>query len=234
MRFSRVLPAFLIATAVSIPTASAATLTADTDRELCIASNTDDSAVVTFWNSIEDSVREQRLDELDAQDPGIKAAIESYIAQDDNAPTAAELQVRLDAIESGEGLAMLLPDDPTLADPNAEESFKTEYTYDEAKDIISGFSSDPASDVLSQLQQAATTGTRTAEIRAEVFADRTDDYNESQTALKEDFQNCIDAIDDARPIPLQYILIGGAIVLAVIVLGIRAWTNSRKKNKHGQ
>lgn len=230
MRFSRVLPALLIATAVSIPTASAATLTADTDKELCIASNTDDSAVVTFWNSIEDSVREQRLDELDAQDPGIKAAIESYIAQDDNAPTPAELQVRLDAIESGEGLAMLLPDDPTLADPNAEESFKTEYTYDEAKDIISGFSSD----VLSQLQQAATTGTRTAEIRAEVFADRTDDYNESQTALKEDFQNCIDTIDAARPIPLQYILIGGAIALAVIVLGIRAWTNSRKQSKHSQ
>ncbi|WP_096454575.1 hypothetical protein [Corynebacterium suranareeae] len=234
MRYSRVLPALFITAALSIPTASAATLSADTEREMCVANNTENSAVVSFWNSLEDTVREQRLDELDTLDPGLKAAIESYIAQDADAPTAAELQVRLDNIGSGEGLAMLLPNDPTLADPNAEQSFKTEYTYDEAVDIINGFSDDPASGVLTQLQQAATTGTRTAEIRAEVFADRAPDYNESQTALKEDFQNCVDAIDDARPIPLQYILLGGAIALAVIVLAIRAWSNSRKTSKHSQ
>lgn len=234
MRFSRVLPVLLLASAVSMPTASAATLTADTDKELCIASNTDDSAVVSFWNFIEDAVHNQRLAELDTQDPGLKTAIESYINQDPEAPSAAELQVRLDAVQSGEGLAMLLPDDPTLADPNIEGSFQTEYTYDEATNIVSGFSQDPAADVLNQLQQAASTGTRTAEIRAEFFAEHTQKYNESQVALQEDFQHCIDAIDDARPLPLQYILLGGAVALAVIVLGIRAWSNSRKTSRHGQ
>lgn len=234
MRFSRALPALILASAMSIPTASAATLQADTEKEVCIATNTENSAVVTFWNSLEDKVRETRLTELKAQDPGIKDAVESYIAQDENAPTAAELQQRLDAAQSGEGLAMLLPNDADLADPYAGESFKTEYTYDEAVQTIDTIKDDPAPDVLSQLQEAAKTGTRTSEIRADVFAERTAEYNESQAALKADFQACVDAIDDARPLPLQYVILGGAVALALIVLAIRAWSNSRKSTKHGK
>ncbi|ALC05131.1 hypothetical protein CDES_03390 [Corynebacterium deserti GIMN1.010] len=236
MRLSKIFPALVAISVISTPIAGAATLEADTSQEKCVATNTDDSAVVHFWDSLEDDVREQRLDELDAQDPGIKAAIESYIAQDSGAPTSAELQTRLDNIQSGEGLAMLIPEDstdPALVDPNATEQFKTEYTYDEAVSIANSITDDSAASVLTQLQEAAEASTRTAEIRAEKFAERTDDYNQTQQALKADFQACIDTIDDARPIPTQYLILGGAIAVAIIALGARAWSNSRKTSKHG-
>ena len=221
--------------ALGAPVALADTITADTERETCVASQNDNSSVIRFWEDLEAEVREQRLTELDAQDPGLKTDIEAFIAEDPVAPSAADLQRRLDAIEAGEGLAMLLPEsrtDPEVVELQNQQRFQTDYTYDEAREIIEDIPEDPASNVQEQLDQAADVGTRLAEIRSEVFSQRTEEYNQTQFELREDFQACVDAIDDARPIPLQYLILGGAILLALVALGIRAWGNSRKSTRH--
>lgn len=200
-----------------------------------MASQNDNSSVIRFWEELEADVREQRLTELDTQDPGIKTDIEAFIAEDPVAPSAAELQRRLDALGAGEGLAMLLPEsrtDPEVVDLQNRQRFQTDYTYDEAQQIIEDIPEDPAANVQQQLDQAADAGTRLAEIRSEVFSERTEEYNQTQFELREDFQACVDAIDDARPIPLQYLILGGAIALALVALGIRAWSNSRKGTRH--
>lgn len=231
MHFRNILPALIFATVLHSPLASAATLNADVENETCVASNTDSSPVVQFWEDLEADVRATRIAELEAQDPEISAAIASFVAKDPAAPTATEIQTRLDALNSGEGLAMLIPEDstdPTLA--VATEDFKTTYTYDEARGVIDGISEDPAAKVLSQLEDAATT--RIAEIRVEKFSAQTAQYNDTQEALKADFQACVDAIDEARPIPLQYLILGGAGALAAVALGLRAWSNSRKNARH--
>lgn len=217
------------------PIAGADTITADTDREMCIASENDTSGVVTFWEGVEQDVRDQRLSELDEQDPGIKDAIEAYIAEAPSAPSAAVLQTRLDALETGEGLAMLLPEsstDPDVVDPQNQQKFQTEYTYDEARQIVADIPEDPATNVQTQLDEAAAASTRLAEIRADVFAEHTADYNQTQFELRDDFQACVNEIEDARPIPLQYLILGGAVLLALIALGVRAWSNSKKTNRH--
>ncbi|NLZ58524.1 MAG: hypothetical protein GX898_09545 [Corynebacterium sp.] len=217
------------------PIAGADTITADTDREMCIASENDTSGVVTFWEGVEQDVRDQRLSELDEQDPGIKDAIEAYIAEAPSAPSAAVLQTRLDALETGEGLAMLLPESTTdleVVDPQNQQRFQTDYTYDEAKQIVADIPEEPAINVQTQLDQAAAASTRLAEIRAEVFSQRTEDYNQTQFDLRDDFQSCIDEIEDARPIPAQYLILGGAGILALAALGLRAWSNSRTPNRH--
>lgn len=222
--------------ALGTPGAVADTITADTDRETCVASQNDNSSVIRFWDELETDVRERRLTELDARDPGLKNDIEAFIAEDPVAPSAADLQRRLDEIDAGEGLAMLLPEsrtDPEVVDLQNRQRFQTDYTYDEAREIIADIPEDPATNVQQQLDQAADAGTRLAEIRSEVFSERTEDYNQTQFELREDFQACVDAIDDARPIPLQYLILGGAIVLALVALGIRAWGNSRKSTRHG-
>lgn len=224
----------LIAT-LGAPVALADTITANTERETCVASQNDNSSVIRFWEELEADVREQRLTELDTQDPGIKTDIEAFIAEDPVAPSAAELQRRLDAVGAGEGLAMLLPEsrtDPEVVDLQNRQRFQTDYTYDEAQQIIEDIPEDPAANVQQQLDQAADAGTRLAEIRSEVFSERTEEYNQTQFELREDFQACVDAIDDARPIPLQYLILGGAIALALVALGIRAWSNSRKGTRH--
>src|SRR5699024_3931115 len=192
-------------------------------------------SVIRFWENLEDDVRDQRLTELDAEDPGIKTDIEEFIAEEPVAPSAAELQRRLDAVEAGEGLAMLLPEsrtDPEVVDLQNRQRFQTDYTYDEAQQIIEDIPEDPAANVQQQLDQAADAGTRLAEIRSEMFSERTEEYNQTQFGLREEFQACVDAIDDARPIPLQYLILGGAIALALVALGIRAWSNSRKGTRH--
>lgn len=220
---------------VCSPVATADTITADTAREMCIASENDNSSVVSFWKDLEQQVRQQRLEELDAQSPGIKAEVEAYIAEDPLAPSAAELQNKLDAIAAGEGLAMLLPEsttDPEVVDLQNQQRFQTEYTYDEARQIVADIPEDPATDVQGQLDQAAVAGTRVAAIRAEVFSERTADYEQTQFELRDDFQACVDEIEDARPIPLQYLILGGAVLLALAALGVTAWMNSKKTNRH--
>lgn len=217
------------------PIAGADTITADTGREICVASDSDTSSVVTFWEDLEQDVRELRLNELDEQDPGLKADIEAYIDQDPAAPSAADLQTRLDALNTGEGLAMLLPESTTdlnVVDPQNQQKFQTEYTYDEARQIVADIPEDPATNVQTQLEEAAAASTRLAEIRAEVFAERTTDYNQTQFELRDDFQSCVDEIEDARPIPLQYLILGGAVLIALIALGVTAWRNSKKTNRH--
>lgn len=119
-----------------------------------------------------------------------------------------------------------------MVDLQNRQRFQTDYTYDEAQQIIEDIPEDPAANVQQQLDQAADAGTRLAEIRSEVFSERTEEYNQTQFELREDFQACVDAIDDARPIPLQYLILGGAIALALVALGIRAWSNSRKGTRH--
>lgn len=237
-RFLTALSGCLITTTLLVSPAIAAadTISADIDREMCIASENDTSSVVTFWEDLEEDVRSQRLAELDDQDPGIGADIEAFIAESPGAPTAAELQSRLDALETGEGLAMLLPESTTdleVVDPQNQQKFQTDYSYDEAKQIVADIPEDPAVNVQTQLDQAATASTRLAEIRAEVFSERTEDYNQTQFELRDDFQSCIDEIDDARPIPVQYLILGGAILLAVVALAVTAWTNSRRPTRHG-
>lgn len=234
----RIVPA-LAATAligiISSPTATADTITADTERQMCIASENDSSSVVTFWEDLEADVRDQRLSELDAEAPGIKADIEAFIAEQPSAPSAADLQIRLDALGSGEGLAMLLPDsstDPEIVDIENQQRFQTDYTYEEAKQIVADIPGDPAVNVQTQLEEAARSGTRLPRIRAEVFATRTEQYNQTQFELRDDFQACIDEIDDARPIPAQYLILGAAVVIALGALAIRAWSNSRKSSRH--
>lgn len=223
--------------AISSPAAAADTITADTEREICTASENDTSSVVTFWEELETDVKNQRLTELDSQDPGLKADIEAYIAESPAAPSAADLQVRLDALESGEGLAMLLPEsttDPDVVDTENQQKFQTEYTYDEAKQIVADIPQDPATNVQTQLDEAATAGTRVSEIRAGVFSERTEDYNQTQFELQDDFQACVDEIDDARPIPVQYLILGGAIIIVAGALAFRAWSNSKKSERHGR
>lgn len=221
---------------ISSPTAAAENITADTERQMCIAGENDSSGVVTFWEDLEADVKDQRLTELNAQDPSIKVDIEAFIAEDPTAPSAADLQIRLDALDSGEGLAMLLPEsttDPEIVDTENQQRFQTEYTYDEAKQIVADIPEDPSVNVGTQLDEAGAIGTRLAQIRAEVFSERTEEYNQSQFELRDDFQACIDAIDDARPIPVQYLIMGGAIIIALVALGIRAWTNAKKSTRHG-
>lgn len=217
------------------PVVLADTITADTERETCVANQNDNSSVIRFWENLEADVREQRLTELDARDPGIKADIEAFIAEEPVAPSAADLQRRLDATGAGEGLAMLLPEsstDPEVVDLQNRQRFQTDYTYDEAREIIDDIPENPATNVQQQLDQAADDGTRLAEIRSEIFSQRTEEYNQTQFELREDFQACVDEIDDARPIPLQYLILGGALLLALVALGVRAWSNSRKTTRH--
>ncbi len=236
MHYRRLLPAIAVISLMSVPTAIADTITADTDREVCIASDNKTSSVVTFWDTLEDDVREQRLQELDQQDPGLKTAIEAYIAEDPDAATGAQLQMRLDAVDAGEGLAMLLPEettDPEVVAAEAQQQFKTEYTYDEAVSTAEAISENPAANVYEQLEAAADESTRIAEIRAEVFSGRTEHYNQTQFELRNDFQACVDAIEDARPIPAQYLILGGAVILALGALALRAWTNSKRSSQHG-
>lgn len=220
---------------LSSPIALADTISADTEREICIASENDTSSVVTFWDELEATIREQRLIELDEQDPGIKEGIEAFIAAAPDAPSAAELQTRLDALDSGEGLAMLLPEsttDPAVVDTQNQQKFQTEYSYDEARQIVADIPEDPATNVQTQLDEAAAASTRLAELRATAFAQQTEEYNQTQFELQDDFQACIDEIDDARPIPVQYLILGGAGILALAALGFRAWSNSKKGSRH--
>lgn len=236
MRHRHLLPVLLTAAVAGAPAlASATTVTADLDRQMCIASDSDTSAVVEFWDSLEADVRDARISELDAADPGFRAALDAYIAGDPGAPGAAELQSRMDTLHSGEGLAMLLPEETTDPEVLAQQEatqFKTEYTYDEAVETAGAIAGDPAAAVLPQLEAAAAEGTRTAQLRAEVFAQRTADYNRTQLELRDEFQACVDAIDDARPIPLQYLILGGALALAALALAARAWSNHRRGNRH--
>ncbi|MFP7364974.1 hypothetical protein SFC07_04215 [Corynebacterium callunae] len=233
MHLRKILPALVIAGALNTPLAQAATLQADVESETCVATNTDSAPVVQFWSELEEDVRATRLAELEATDPGITVAIASYVAKEPGAPTAAELQTRLDADQSGEGLAMLIPEDASDSSlPGNTEDFKTTYTYDEAKSAIAGISDDPAAHVLTQLQDAAATSTRIAEIRAEKFAEKTQDYNETQQSLKSDFQACVDAIDAARPFPVQYLIVGAVVAIALVALALRAFSNARKTARH--
>ncbi|WP_245802268.1 hypothetical protein [Corynebacterium pacaense] len=205
--------------------ASARTITADVDNRTCVVADARTSPVVEFWDDLEGDVRNRRLDELDAQDPGIRADIESYIAT--GSPGPSQLQERLDSLGSGEGLAMLVPE---VTDPDAAAQYKTEYSYDEARSTVDAITDDPAAGVLEQLRQAG--GTRIAEIRTDTFAQRSEEFNAIQLGLRDDFQECIDEIDRARPIPVQYLILGGAGILAVAALVIRAWSNSRRSNRH--
>lgn len=236
MRHRRLLPVLLVAAVLGFPAAaSASTVTVDLDRQLCIASDSDSSEVVAFWDTLEEDVRKARIDELDAADPGFRAVVEAYVAGAPDAPSATDLQTRMDALNSGEGLAMLLPEETTDPEVLAQQEatqFKTEYTYEEAVETAGAISDDPAGTVLPQLEEAAAQGTRTAELRAETFAQRTGEYNRTQLELRDEFQACVDAIDDARPIPLQYLILGAAVLIAVLALAARAWSNHRRGSRH--
>ena len=219
-----------------IPAATAYTVTADTDRMVCIIDPEEPgSDVVQFWTSLDEDARRQRLNELDEVDPGIKDAIEAYDSEatGTDAPSSTDLQRRIGEAGGTEGLGMLT----TLTAEDAgivseSTNHKTEYTEQEARDAAAAIGTDPGAKVAKALWEQAAAGPRLDEIKAELFMSRTAAYNRTQEHLRESLVNCADELKSTEPLPSWIWVLGGAVVAALLAVGTTAIRNSRKPNKH--
>ena len=218
------------------PAATAYTVTADTDRMVCrIDPEEPGSDVVQFWTSLEDDARNQRLNELDEADPGLRDAIEAYDsdATGPDTPSPTDLQRRIGEAGGTEGLGMLTTltaEDAGVVSESANQ--KTEYTEQEAREAAAAIGTDPGAKVAKALWEQAAVGPRLDTIKAELFMSRTATYNRTQEHLRESLVNCADELNSAEPLPSWIWILGGAVVAALLAVVATAIRNSRKPNKH--
>ncbi|MCX7444835.1 hypothetical protein OS125_06200 [Corynebacterium sp. P7003] len=224
-----------VLTVCAVP-AAAYTVTADTTRMVCsVDPEEEGSDVVQFWRTLDEDARNQRLDELDEADPGLRSAIEAYDSPTNgpDSPTPADLQRRIGEAGGTEGLGMLTT--LTAEDagvPGEPTGHKTEYTEQEARDAATAIGADPGAKVGEALWEQAATGPRLEVIRAELFTGRAGDYNRTQEHLRQSLVECADELRDAEPLPTWIWFLGGAATLAVLAVALTAFRNSRKPNRH--
>ncbi|MBI9001749.1 hypothetical protein M0E87_00820 [Corynebacterium sp. CCM 9185] len=221
---------------VYTPSAAAYTVTADTNRMVCTVDPEEKSSdVVQFWKSLEADARDQRLSELDAAAPGLRAAIETYdpTATDPDTPTPADLQRRIGEAGGTEGLGMLTTltaEDAGVVSEHTEH--KTEYTEQEAREAATAIGADPGMKVAKALWDQASTGPRLDEIKAELFTARTEEYNRTQEHLRQSLVRCADELKNAEPLPTWTWMLGGAAVTALLAITVTAFRNSRRPSRH--
>ncbi|MDO4910309.1 MAG: hypothetical protein Q3972_01010 [Corynebacterium sp.] len=195
--------------------------------------NQADSAVANFWTTLQSDARAQRLDELDAVDPGLKDAILAY-QNDPTSQIAGDLQTRIEAAGGTEGLAELIEaEDPNLVDQAGtalNPNLQTAYTEDQAKAAAAAISDNPAA----AIEGALADGTRLGDIQTELFKQREAQYNQTQFELRKSLQDCVKALEKAKPMPLWQ-RVGIVIIVGLIVIvGTRAVYNNRKPVRHGK
>ncbi|MBV7292618.1 hypothetical protein [Corynebacterium sp. TAE3-ERU16] len=218
------------------PRAEAYTITADTERMVCVIDPEEPgSDVVRFWTSLEDDARELRLVELDEADPGLRAAIEAYDADatGPDAPGPADLQRRISDAGGTEGLGMLTTLTAEEAGVVSEpDEHKTEYTEQEAREAATAIGADPGAQIAEALWGQAAAGPRLNEIKAELFTARAEEYNRTQEHLRRSLVDCADELEDARPLPTWIWVLGGAAACALLAIIAAAILNSRRPNRH--
>ncbi|MCK7642264.1 hypothetical protein [Corynebacterium antarcticum] len=218
------------------PWAVAYTITADTDRMVCVIDPEEPgSDVVQFWTSLEDDARDLRLAELDEADPGLRAAIEAYDsgATGPDAPAPVDLQRRISDAGGTEGLGMLTTLTAEEAGVVSEpDEHKTEYTEQEAREAATAIGADPGAQVAEALWGQAAAGPRLDEIKAELFTARAEEYNRTQEHLRRSLVDCADELEDTGPLPTWIWALGGAAAAALLAIIAAAIRNSRRPNRH--
>lgn len=232
-------PALALSIVVSfaIPAAAATqhvyTITADKEAGVCrVNPRQEDSGIVQFWDNLQADAAKQRLEELEAQVPGIKPAIEAYDTQQPSAQSPGELQEMLTQAGAAEGVGMLAPHREAAADgvPGADnEPPELTYTVEQAESAAKTIADNPTGAAEESLKAQSASGLRIAKIQEDLFAQRKGEFESLQKQLRKDLQDCAKQLK-GRPLGLY--LTGGVVLLGVLVLGLVAVMNSRKRNRH--
>ncbi|PRQ11361.1 hypothetical protein C1Y63_06540 [Corynebacterium sp. 13CS0277] len=225
---------------VGLPAAWAYDVVPDADAAVCrVDPRQKDSAVSQFWTQLRQDAVAQRLDEMDAADPGLKQAIEDYDLDRPGASLPGELQERIAATGTSEGLGMFIPHRTQAEDGIGDQAGdKTTYTPTEARAAARAIGDHPANAPQDALDtQARTSHLRLDEITADIFRQRHAEYEGTQFALRDALNSCADEVEDAtRPAlwqtPQGMLLIGG-IVVALGVLA-RVVYNVRRPSRHAR
>ncbi|WP_157108862.1 hypothetical protein [Corynebacterium aquilae] len=218
--------------------ASAYDVTPDLDAGVCrVDPRQKDSDVSEFWTKLREDAVNQRLEELDHDDPGLKEAIHAYDMNEPGAATPAELQERIKATGSPEGLGMFIPHRTEAEDGIGDQAGdKMEYTPVEARAAARAISDEPSNAPQDALnKQAATSHLRIDEITAELFSHRHKEYDRTQFELRDNLNACADDVEEGTK-PQWWagpwgIVVGIGAVLALVVV-LRGIYNSRKPNRH--
>lgn len=223
-----------LAALLTPPASSAFTVTADTEKQLCRVDPNSPSQVRDFWNKLENDVRKARIAEIDKASPGFAADLAAYESGREGAPTVNDLQQRITNTGGQEGLGMLTTQTAADAgiDAATDPGFRTEYTEQQARTAAQDIGDNPAAAISGTLQNQASSGMRIDALRSELFSTRTADYNSAQQTLKTNLTHCADELADARPMPWQQKALIAAAIVTVLLVGVRAWFNSRKPSRH--
>ena len=117
-------------------------------------------------------------------------------------------------------------------DAATDPGFKTEYTEQQARTAAQDIGDNPAAAISGTLQTQASSGMRIDALRSELFSTRTADYNSAQQTLRTNLTHCADELADARPMPWQQKALIAAAIVAALLVGVKAWFNSRKPSRH--
>lgn len=222
------------------PPSGALTVVPDEDAGVCRINRESSSTELDFWDQLHEDAVAQRLVELDEADPGLGTAIGEYIATDPEANdstesatvSVSELQQRLSATGSGEGLGMFLPQDSVTEEAGTTE--KSEYAPEEARAAASKISDDPSELASQALDAQVSTYPEVGlyAIERDLFEQRREEYNQSQLELRDALNACADEVEPGFHFGLGLQITSIIVVAGMLVLAIVAFRNSRRESSH--
>lgn len=219
--------------------AAAVDVKTDTEDKVCrVDPKAPGSDLTLFWTTLIEKAKQQRIEELDEADPGLKAAIEAYDANPSTADDPGVLQDRIAAAGGQEGLGMLIAttaEEAGVPGDSPDGPVKTAYTAPEARDAAAAVGPDPAAKVEKALSDVAATGNRLDRIKADLFAEQSGQFNAIQFGMRDQLVACADALTpEEKTFPWPLAIIGGAVAAALLAVAGLAIRNHRRPVRHSK